>query len=68
MENNIYGLFHLQWEMLAAGDQKIMFIVKVGNQLRGKLSKYFFSIQTWHCLLDYLISIGLTSSALSHIH
>ena len=63
MENNIYGLFHSTWEMLAAGDQKIMFIVKVGNQLGGKLSKYFFSIQTWHC--DYLISIRLTSS---HIH
>ena len=43
MENNIYGLFHSTWEMLAAGDQKIMFIVKVGNQLGGKLSKYFFS-------------------------
>ena len=52
MENNIYGFFHSTWEMLAAGDQKIMFIVKVGNQLRGKLSKYFFSIQTWHCQLD----------------
>ena len=46
MENNIYGLFHLPWEMLAAGDQKIMFIVKVSNQLGGKLSKYFFCIQT----------------------
>ena len=67
MENNIYGFFHSTWEMLAAGDQKIMFIVKVGNQLGGKSSKYF-SPQTWHCLLDYLISIRLTSSALSHIH
>ena len=52
MENNIYGLFHSTWEMLAAGDQKIILIVKVGNQLGGKLSKYFFST-------DMALSIGL---------